>query len=295
VLVVDPLLGVLKTSIGVKDGRIVGIGRAGNPDVTSGVDLTIGPNTLPVMGYGLIATAGGVDSHVHLITPRLIPVALSAGVTTLITAGFEEPPAAMAATLRAFEQLPVNLGLQASARSEVRAASARVIEAGAIGLKIHEDWGAYPEIIDAVLTLAGDYDVAVALHTDGLNESCELEDTVAAIAGRAVHAYHVEGAGGGHVPDLLGLVREPGIICSSTTPTIPYGTGQRPSIRDDPRRPRRLRRDPGDIELAAEGQKKHAGGRARCTSSGRSALSAATRGNGRDRRASGGPGSSRTP
>ena len=193
VLVVDPLLGVVKTSIGVKDGRIVGIGRAGNPDVTSGVDLTIGPNTLPVMGYGLIATAGGVDSHVHLITPRLIPVALAAGVTTLITAGFEEPPAAMAATLRAFEQLPVNLGLQASARTEAAPAVRRVIEAGAIGLKIHEDWGAYPEIIDAVLTVADEYDVAVALHTDGLNESCELEDTVAAIAGRTVHAYHVEG------------------------------------------------------------------------------------------------------
>src|SRR5216683_1414686 len=158
VLVVDPLLGVIKTSIGVKEGRIVGIGRAGNPDVTSGVDLTIGPNTLPLMGYGLIATAGGVDSHVHLITPRLIPVALSAGVTTLITAGFEEPPAAMTATFRAFEQLPVNLGL-----------------------KIHEDWGAYPEIIDAMLTVADEHDVAVALHTDGLNESCELDDTVAAI------------------------------------------------------------------------------------------------------------------
>jgi urease subunit alpha len=253
VLVVDPLLGVVKTSIGVKDGRIVGIGRAGNPDVTSGVDLTIGPNTLPVMGYGLIATAGGVDSHVHLITPKLIPVALSAGVTTLITAGFEEPPAAMAATLRAFEQLPVNLGLQASARSEVRAASERVIEAGAVGLKIHEDWGAYPEIIDAVLTLAGDYDVAVALHTDGLNESCELEDTVAAIAGRAVHAYHVEGAGGGHVPDLLGLVREPGIICSSTTPTIPYGTG---TAAEHPEMILAVHggsgADPGDLALAAE-------------------------------------------
>jgi urease subunit alpha len=239
VLVVDPLLGVVKTSIGVKDGRIVGIGRAGNPDVTSGVDLTIGPNTLPVMGYGLIATAGGVDSHVHLITPKLIPVALSAGVTTLITAGFEEPPAAMAATLRAFEQLPVNLGLQASARS--------------VGLKIHEDWGAYPEIIDAVLTLAGDYDVAVALHTDGLNESCELEDTVAAIAGRAVHAYHVEGAGGGHVPDLLGLVREPGIICSSTTPTIPYGTG---TAAEHPEMILAVHggsgADPGDLALAAE-------------------------------------------
>jgi urease subunit alpha len=253
VLVVDPLLGVVKTSIGVKDGRIVGIGRAGNPDVTSGVDMTIGPNTLPLMGYGLIATAGGVDSHVHLITPRLIPVALSAGVTTLITAGFEEPPAAMTATLRAFEQLPVNIGLQASARTEAAAAVQRVIDAGAIGLKIHEDWGAYPEIIDAVLGVADDNDVAVALHTDGLNESCELEDTVAAIAGRAVHAYHVEGAGGGHIPDLISLVREPAIICSSTTPTIPYGTG---TAAEHPEMIVAVHggsgADPADLELAAE-------------------------------------------
>src|ERR1022692_552990 len=253
VLVVDPLLGVVKTSIGIKDGRIVGIGRAGNPDVTSGVDLTIGPNTLPVMGYGLIATAGGVDSHVHLITPRLIPVALAAGVTTLITAGFEEPPAAMTATLRAFEQLPVNLGLQASARTQAAPAVQRVIEAGAVGLKIHEDWGAYPEIIDAVLTVADEFDVAVALHTDGLNESCELEDTVAAIAGRTVHAYHVEGAGGGHIPDLLGLVREPGIICSSTTPTIPYGAG---TAAEPPEMILAVHggsgADPDDLELAAE-------------------------------------------
>jgi urease subunit alpha len=253
VLVVDSLLGVVKTSIGVKDGRIVGIGRAGNPDVTSGVDLTIGPNTLPVMGYGLIATAGGVDSHVHLITPRLIPVALSAGVTTLITAGFEEPPAAMTATLHAFEQLPVNIGLQASARTEAAAAVQRVIDAGAIGLKIHEDWGAYPEIIDAVLGVADDNDVAVALHTDGLNESCELEDTVAAIAGRAVHAYHVEGAGGGHIPDLISLVREPAIICSSTTPTVPYGTG---TAAEHPEMILAVHggsgADPADLELAAE-------------------------------------------
>ena len=223
VLLVDPLLGVVKTNIGISGGRIVGVGTAGNPDITSGVDMTIGPNTLPIMGYGMIATAGAVDSHVHLITPRLVPVALSAGVTTLITAGFEEPPAAMSATLRAFEQLPVNLGLQASARTEAPAAIERVLAAGAVGLKIHEDWGAYPEIIDAVLSLAEQYDVAVALHTDGLNESCELQDTVAAIGGRAIHAYHVEGSCGGHIPDLIGLVREPSVICSSTTPTIPYG------------------------------------------------------------------------
>lgn len=223
VLVIDPLLGVLKTNIGIKDGRIAGIGRAGNPDITDGVELLIGPNTWPLNGYGLIATAGAIDSHVHLITPRLVPVALSAGVTTLISAGFEEPAYTMDKTYRAFEELPVNLGLQASARTDAPGQIERVIEAGACGLKIHEDWGAYPEIVDAALGQADAHDVAVCLHTDGLNESCELEDTVDAIAGRAVHAYHVEGAGGGHVPDVIGLVREPNVVCSSTTPTIPYG------------------------------------------------------------------------
>jgi urease subunit alpha len=224
VLLIDPFLGVLKTNIGIKDGRIVGIGRAGNPDITSGIDMTIGPNTLPIMGYGLIAAAGAVDSHVHLITPNLVPVAMSAGVTTLITAGFEEPPMAMGITMRAFEQMPVNLGLQASARTDVSGAVERVIEAGSMGLKIHEDWGAYPEVIDATLRQADAHDVAVCLHTDSLNESAELADTVEAIAGRAVHAYHVEGTGGGHIPDVLGLVAEPNIVCSSTTPTVPFGT-----------------------------------------------------------------------
>jgi urease subunit alpha len=223
VVVIDPFLGVVKTNIGIKDGRIAGIGRAGNPDITAGVELTIGPSTWPVDGYGLIATAGGIDSHVHLITPRLVPVALSAGITTLITAGFEEPPYVMDKTLRAFEFLPVNLGLQASARTEVPGQVERVLEAGACGLKIHEDWGAYPEIIDATLRLADAHDVAVCLHTDGLNESCELADTVEAIGGRAVHAYHVEGAGGGHIPDLIAVTGVPNVVCSSTTPTIPYG------------------------------------------------------------------------
>ena len=126
-------------------------------------------------------------------------------------------------TLRAFEFLPVNLGLQASARTEVPGQVERVLEAGACGLKIHEDWGAYPEIIDATLRLADAHDVAVCLHTDGLNESCELADTVEAIGGRAVHAYHVEGAGGGHIPDLIAITGVPNVVCSSTTPTIPYG------------------------------------------------------------------------
>ncbi len=222
-IVLDPLLGVLKADIGIKDGRVAGIGRAGNPDITDGVDLTIGPNTWPVPCHGLIATPGAVDSHVHLLSPRLVPVALSAGVTTLITAGFEEPPWRMLRTLEAFELLPVNIGLQPSARTGVPGQLEVAIEAGAVGLKIHEDWGAYPEVIDEVLRVADAHDVQVCLHTDGLNESCELADTVGAIAGRAIHAYHVEGSGGGHIPDLIGIVREPNVFCSSTTPTIPYG------------------------------------------------------------------------
>jgi urease subunit alpha len=223
VIVVDPLLGVVKADLGIKDGRIAGIGRAGNPDIADGVDLMIGPGTWPVPCHGLIATSGGVDSHVHLLSPKLVPVALSAGITTLITAGFEEPVWRMHRTLEAFEFLPVNVGLQASARADRREPLDALIEAGAVGLKIHEDWGAYPEIVDATLAVAEANDVAVCLHTDGLNESAELEGTIEAIGGRTVHAYHVEGVGGGHVPDVLGLVRVPNVLCSSTTPGLPWG------------------------------------------------------------------------
>jgi urease subunit alpha len=222
-VVLDPLLGVVKADIGIKDGRIAGIGCAGNPDITDGVDLTIGPNTWPIPCHGLIATPGAVDSHVHLLSPRLVPVALAAGVTTLITAGFEEPPWRMLRTLESFERLPVNVGLQPSARTSVPGRLEAAIEAGAVGLKIHEDWGATPELINEVLRAAEAHDIQVCLHTDGLNESCELPDTVESIAGRAIHAYHVEGSGGGHIPDLIGIVREPNVFCSSTTPTIPYG------------------------------------------------------------------------
>jgi urease subunit alpha len=222
-IVVDPTIGVLKADIGIKDGRIVGVGRAGNPSISEGIDLPIGPHTAPLPGYGLIATPGGVDSHVHTIGPPLIPAALSGGITTLISAGFDEPPAAMERTLRGIDGFPVNVGLQANARSLDGGPLDALLEAGAVGFKIHEDYGAYPELIDRVLAYADRRDVSVALHTDGLHESAELEDTVAAIGGRTVHAYHVEGSGGGHVPDLLGLVREANVICSSTTPTIPWG------------------------------------------------------------------------
>ncbi|MEA2548170.1 MAG: urease subunit alpha [Chloroflexota bacterium] len=222
-LVVDPTIGIVKADIGIKDGRIVGVGRAGNPAISDGIELEIGPHTAPIMGYGLIATPGAVDSHVHLISPALMPAALSGGVTTLISAGFEEPPWAMERTLAAMTGWPLNIGIQACARSEASADFEALLDAGAVGFKIHEDYGANPALIDATLRFADAAGVAVALHTDGLHETAELEDTIAAIAGRTVHAYHVEGTGGGHAPDLLGLVREANIICSSTTPTIPFG------------------------------------------------------------------------
>ncbi len=222
-VVIDSAIGVVKADIGIKDGRIAGIGRAGNPAISEGINLVIGPHTRPISGYGLIATPGAVDSHVHFISPNLVAPALSGGVTTLISAGFSEPAARMERTLRGLEGFPVNVGLQANARSTDPDALETLLDAGAVGFKIHEDYGASPELIDATLRFADERDVSVSLHTDGLHETAELEDTVAAIAGRTVHAYHVEGSGGGHVPDLIGLVREPSIICSSTTPTIPWG------------------------------------------------------------------------
>ncbi|MEW6224845.1 MAG: urease subunit alpha [Chloroflexota bacterium] len=222
-LVIDPVIGVVKADIGIKDGRIAGIGRSGSPEISDGIDLVIGPHTRSYMAYGLIATPGAVDSHVHTIGPELLPPALAGGVTTLVTAGFEEPPWAMERVLAGLEGWPVNVGLQAGARAAEDSHLDALVEAGALGFKVHEDNGAYPELIDHVLGYADARDLTVSLHTDGLHESAELEDTIAAISGRTVHAYHVEGTGGGHVPDLLGLVREPSILCSSTTPTLPFG------------------------------------------------------------------------
>lgn len=217
-LVLDPLIGAVKADIGVKDGRIVGVGRAGNGAISDGIELPIGPHTQPIMGYGLIATPGAVDSHVHAISPALLSAGLSGGVTTLITAGFEEPPWAMERTLAGLDGWPVNVGLQAGARIEDDDSLEALLDAGACGFKIHEDYAAYPALIDHVLRFADAHDVTVSLHTDGLHEAA-----VAAIAGRTVHAYHVEGSGGGHLPDLLGLVREANILCSSTTPTVTFG------------------------------------------------------------------------
>jgi urease subunit alpha len=224
VVVIDPVLGIFKANIGVKDGLIVGIGRAGNPDVVDNPDLVLGTNTVPVYGQGYIATPGGVDTHVHLVQPRLIPVALAAGMTTLVTGGLNDNPAFnLERMLLAFEGQPVNLGLLGRAASTTAPPLARQAEAGVCGFKVHEDYAGYPTVIDRALAVAEAYDLAVAMHTDGMNESCELDETVAAIAGRTVHAYHVEGIGGGHAPDILAIAGVPHVIGSSTTPTIPYG------------------------------------------------------------------------
>jgi urease subunit alpha len=224
VIVIDPVLGVVKASIGVKDGLIAGVGRAGNPDIVDNPDLLIGSATAPVYGQGFIATPGGVDTHVHLVQPRLIPVALAAGMTTLITGGLNDNPAFnLRRMFEAFEHLPINLGILGRAAATVAEPLIRQIESGACGLKVHEDYAGYPSVIDRALAVADLHDVQIAMHTDGINESCELHETVAAIGGRAIHAYHVEGIGGGHAPDILAIVGVGNVIGSSTTPTIPYG------------------------------------------------------------------------
>lgn len=224
VVVIDPVLGVLKANIGVKDGLVVGVGRAGNPDIVDNPDLLIGANTAPVYGLGYIATPGGIDTHVHLVQPRLIPVALAAGMTTLITGGLNDNPAFnLNHMFLAFEHQPVNLGLLGRAASTTAEPLQRQIESGACGLKVHEDYAGYPSVIDQALSVAEAYDIQIAMHTDGINESCELHETVAAIGGRTIHAYHVEGIGGGHAPDILAIAAVPNVIGSSTTPTIPYG------------------------------------------------------------------------
>jgi urease subunit alpha len=224
VVVIDPVLGVLKASIGVKDGRIAGVGRAGNPDTVDNPDLLIGSATATLYGGGFIATPGGIDTHVHLVQPRLVPVALAAGMTTLITGGLNDNPRPnLERMFLAFEHQPVNLGVLGRAASTVPEPLERQIEAGACGLKVHEDYAGYPSVVDRALTVADVHDVQIAMHTDGMNESCELHETVAAIGGRAIHAYHVEGIGGGHAPDILAIAGVPHVIGSSTTPTIPYG------------------------------------------------------------------------
>jgi urease subunit alpha len=228
VIVIDPVLGIFKSNISIRDGRIAGIGRAGNPDVTDNIEAVIGSATGIVPGEGLIATAGGVDSHVHLSSSSIAGAALFSGITTLVGQGSGgvwdlgvNPLNNMLHVFEAFEAIPLNLAVLARGSSD-RAQLAAHFESGASGLKIHEDVGAFPAVIDACLTVADQAGGQVAMHTDGLNEAGALAETIAAIAGRSIHAFHVEGAGGGHAPNLIEICADPRIIGSSTNPTLPY-------------------------------------------------------------------------
>lgn len=226
VLVLDPMLGVRKTSIGVADGFIAGTGRAGNPDVSSGVDLVVDSHTAIVPGEGLIATAGMVDSHVHLSSPAIAEAALSSGITTIVGMGVggvwdvgANPAYNMRALVAGWAGTPLNAAFLARGSSRSAPLLEAAVACGAGGFKVHEDWGATPTQIDTCLSVAQAAGLPVALHTDSLNESGYLADTIAATAGRTVHAYHVEG-GGGH-PDVLAVLNHPHILGSSTTPTLP--------------------------------------------------------------------------
>ena len=225
--------GVVKADIGISAGRIVGIGKAGNPDVQPGVDIVIGPGTEAIAGEGLIATAGGLDAHIHFICPQQIEHALMSGVTTMLGGGTGPAAGTNATTctpgpwnihrmLQAAEAFPMNLGFLGKGNASLPQALEEQVRAGAMGLKLHEDWGTTPAAIDNCLSVADAHDIQVAIHTDTLNESGFVEDTIAAMKGRAIHAYHTEGAGGGHAPDIIKACGEANILPSSTNPTRPY-------------------------------------------------------------------------
>jgi urease subunit alpha len=227
--------GVVKADIGVRDGRIVGLGKAGNPDIMNGVHtaLVIGPGTEVIAGNGLILTAGAVDCHVHLISPQQVPEALGSGVTTLIGGGTGPAEGTKATTvtpgswylarmLESLDELPVNIALLGKGNTVGEQALYEQVAAGASGFKLHEDWGSTPAAIDACLRVADDTGVQVAIHTDTLNEAGYVADTLAAIGGRTIHAYHTEGAGGGHAPDIITVASAPHVLPSSTNPTRPH-------------------------------------------------------------------------
>jgi len=225
--------GVVKADIGIKNGLIAKIGKAGNPLTQPNVDIIIGPGTEVIAGEGAIVTAGGIDSHIHFICPQQIEVALASGVTTMLGGGTGPATGTNATTctpgpwnmhrmLQAAEAFPMNLGFLGKGNAAKPEALAEQIEAGAIGLKLHEDWGTTPAAIDTCLGVAEKYDVQVAIHTDTLNESGFVEDTIAAFKGRTIHAYHTEGAGGGHAPDIIRVCGELNVLPSSTNPTRPY-------------------------------------------------------------------------
>ena len=225
--------GIVKGDIAIKDGRIAKLGKAGNPDIQPGVDIVIGAATEIIAGEGMIVTAGGVDAHIHFICPQQIEEALMSGVTTMIGGGTGPATGTFATTctpgpwhihrmLEAAEAFPMNLGFLGKGNASLAPPLIEQVEAGAIGLKLHEDWGTTPATIDAALKVADRMDVQVAIHTDTLNESGFVETTLQAIGGRTIHTYHTEGAGGGHAPDIIKACGEPNVLPSSTNPTRPY-------------------------------------------------------------------------
>jgi urease subunit alpha len=225
--------GIVKADIGIKDGKIHAIGKAGNPYIQDNVTIIIGPGTEAIAGEGMILTAGGIDTHIHFICPQQIEVAIASGVTTMIGGGTGPAAGTNATTctpgpwymhrmLQAAEAFPMNLGFLGKGNASQPKALEEQIKAGAMGLKLHEDWGTTPAAIDTCLSVADEYDVQVAIHTDTLNEAGFVEDTIAAFKNRVIHTYHTEGAGGGHAPDIIKVCGEANVLPSSTNPTRPY-------------------------------------------------------------------------
>ena len=232
-LIVDAVAGIVKADIGLKDGRIAAIGKAGNPDIQPGVTIVIGPGTEVIAGEGMIVTAGGIDSHIHFICPQQIDEALYSGVTTMIGGGTGPATGTFATTctpgpwhihrmLEAADAFPMNLGFLGKGNASLPEALREQVTAGVIGLKLHEDWGTTPAAIDCCLSVADEMDVQVAIHTDTLNESGFVEATLDAFKGRTIHTFHTEGAGGGHAPDIIKAAGLPNVLPSSTNPTMPY-------------------------------------------------------------------------
>ena len=225
--------GIIKADVGIKAGRIMGIGKAGNPDIQPNVNIIVGPGTEVIAGEGQILTAGCIDSHIHFICPQQIEEAVMSGVTTMLGGGTGPATGTNATTctpgpwnihrmLEAADDLPVNLGFLGKGNASKKEPLAEQVSAGAIGLKLHEDWGTTPASIDTCLSVADDHDVQVAIHTDTLNESGFVEDTISAMNGRTIHTYHTEGAGGGHAPDIIKVAGLSNVLPSSTNPTRPY-------------------------------------------------------------------------
>lgn len=232
-LIVDAVTGIVKADIGLKDGRIAAIGKAGNPDIQPGVEIVVGPGTEVIAGEGMIVTAGGIDSHIHFICPQQIDEALYSGVTTMIGGGTGPATGTYATTctpgpwhihrmLEAADAFPMNLGFLGKGNASLPEALREQVEAGVIGLKLHEDWGTTPAAIDCCLSVADEMDVQVAIHTDTLNESGFVEATIGAFKGRTIHTFHTEGAGGGHAPDIIKATSLANVLPSSTNPTMPY-------------------------------------------------------------------------